>query len=400
MRKLVLVLTLTSLMILLVSSAAFAASHFANPGDRTKTITATNCIECHANSEKHTTGPHGGYANATDKCATCHDIHAGAENPQLLMGLTLTAACNYCHDLTQTNSGPYSMTVNEGETYTSAAAHRVVGINVGSYTDTEGHFNSTLYDEGIDIIPGGSLDGSEGILDTAGQGKLSGSQFTCNSCHTPHGTNTVQPYLGETQVKYSAANLPAGVTGKIFLTNRILKSKPNGALSPVSQYGSAWCASCHKGRDNNIQDKHNHPVDENAPAYNVLELAQANGMFNDPSQTVADVIADGVVTIGSGLNAEVSADPRTNQPYAMTEFDELNPDGPVTRPNGYVAIAASPDGPACQQCHAGARDVDLAFAAGSNPRSGSFPHISTNKGLLIESKDDFCTNCHAPSVLP
>ena len=387
--------TLFMLILLSLNPGLSFATH-SNQGDRTSSINSQDCINCHAGSEEHTSGPHGGYTDTTNKCSTCHTVHASEGNAQLLPGTTLTAVCMSCHDLTSTILGPYGLSSG----MSTAGAHRVVGITFNKYTDTEGDVNETLT-EGITTIPGGNgADGGSGTLNSSLQGTLSGKVFTCASCHTPHGVNSVQPYLGESNLKVKSSDMPEGQY-KIYLTNRILKRNPNQkTIDPEpTQYGSQWCLSCHQGRGNNISKKHSHPVDESGPSYRFLDLANEGDFLN--GATKDSVIKDGYILIDSRSTpnnvAEMRVDPRSNRQYSMTTTDDYTG---KPRPDGYTDFKKYSNGPSCQQCHNSSRDVESPYEAGANPKRNNSPHISNNKGLLIEIDDDLCTNCHAPATLP
>ncbi|MFZ3170482.1 MAG: hypothetical protein WA118_00615 [Carboxydocellales bacterium] len=422
MGKRLLILVFASIMTLLMASAAFAAHSGAGAfgdSDRKGAATAgltsftdaysTGCVACHENSDKHAAGPHGGYTASTNKCQTCHDVHAVKGNAMLLGGTTLTQACNFCHDLTGTEAGPF----NKTNGMAVAAAHRVGDIDFGAYKPGAGTANAGKLDEyswedkaAITQIPGGDAQTlGNSTLNAYVQGQLSGTQyFTCDSCHTPHGVNTVNRYLGESGVKQTTYKLPAGQM-KIYQTNRLLKNKPNDNWQTVAQYGSEWCLTCHAGRDDTyggIDSKHNHPVDETAPAYRFLQYAFDDGKFlngKNPA-TVANQAYVLIDTNGTSTDADLSIDPRSNKQYAMTATDWATG---VSRNvyDGYDPIDNYIDiGPSCQQCHGSTRDVEAAFGADTNPVRMSFPHIGANKALLVETNDDFCTNCHAPDILP
>lgn len=360
------------------------------PGDRTTSISSLDCITCHAGAEERTSGPHGGYTNTTNRCSTCHDVHANEGNAQLLPGTTLTAVCMSCHDLTATASGPYNMGGDK-----IAAAHRITSI------DFNGYRNTGILIEGITAIPGGNgVDGGVDNLNTASQGSLSGTVFTCASCHTPHGVNTVKPYLGESTLKVTNDELADGQF-KLYLTSRILKRNPNQAeIDPEpTEYGSSWCISCHKGRRSGISDKHNHSVDEIAPAYRFLDLAPETDFLH--GETKFSVGDDGYILVDTRANpaenAEMKRDPRSNQQYSMIPLDEYSG---KTRPDGFTPFKDYPKGPSCQQCHGNARDVESPYQNHNNPQKTNFPHVSSKNGFLVETEDDLCTNCHSLSTLP
>ncbi|PKM83115.1 MAG: hypothetical protein CVU89_03000 [Firmicutes bacterium HGW-Firmicutes-14] len=393
MRKISLIALLAVCLVLLTAGTALAAH--GSSGDRTGYVeqSALGCAGCHADSATHTFGPHGGYTSTSNKCQLCHQVH-NAGSARLLPGQTVTDACQHCHDITGTDSAPYYASDLANPAYGSdvKASHRVFGTVNGFVYNTT--FGSTT-------IPGGdATNGGDSTLDTSGQGALSGTDFTCNSCHTPHAVaaNTVDIYLGESHVKQTTRNLGAGRM-KIYLTNRILKRTVNG-VDTGGTYGTEWCAGCHQGRDN-MGDVFNHPVNQAGTGYDMLDAALPAGASWLNGSNEATVVAKAYVMIDTngtpGGDADLDADPRSNIWYAMEATDPVN--GDAARPDGNVPFATG-SGPACQQCHASPRNVDAAFWAGFDtegegyPSRGTFPHLSTNTKLLVEAGDDFCTNCH------
>jgi len=466
---------------------------------------SNNCAKCHGGKKDGTgyktrqRGPHGGYTTQTKNCQTCHTIHyvgpstsAYANGKLLLPGATVTAVCNYCHDLTATAQGPYNMggvnsldtqrTIDGTPTGTKrVAAHRVVGLTVYGQTWSNPYNN----------IPGGdnTTGGGAAIRTGAGsvnpaQGRLSTTNFTCDSCHTPHGVAgaTVKSYLGDSHVKNGVTQLYSGNTAvdgvlpyidwmeavDYNLTNRLLKKTPNGVTYSVyNEYNAGWCASCHEGRDNNHGGALNHPVDVTAPGYTYLNdmkffdddyadlaawlAAPTTDPAGNPSTIQKEIDAGNPVTIKgliltekgiedgktladleaednktfyagryatSGPNAgkyvlsssvsgfKVKGDPRSMKQYALTDSDALTIDGTTQSAkkridgNFQKIDAFRGKGPACQQCHGSAREVEALFNEHSNPANMSFPHVSKNQDLLVETGDDFCTNCHGLDNLP
>jgi predicted CXXCH cytochrome family protein len=399
-RKIILTAVLTLFTAILASWPAYAAH--SDMGDRTgwdDRYEADGCDGCHAGNTVNTSGLHGEYADSSNNCQICHKVH-DADNARLQLGQTVTEVCQFCHDITGTSLAPYFTGDLPNPSYGNdvLASHRVFGVLNGFQYNTE--YGSTT-------IPGGdAATGGDAPLNTSGQGKLSGADFTCNSCHTPHAvnTNTVDIYLGESAAKETETGLSTGQR-KLFLTNRLLKREVNG-VDTGGTYGAAWCAGCHQGRVNNmtVTDSvytYNHPVNGTGPAYDLLGTGRNSGSDWINGSNTARIINQEYVLIDNNPdpagNADLSFDPRSNKWYAMNDTD------PVTgepRPDGSVPFAAG-EGPVCQQCHAGPRDVDAAFWAGFDikgagyPTRGTFPHLSTNSALLTEQNgDDFCTNCH------
>lgn len=415
-----------------------------------------DCAYCHEAQTKHSSGPHGGYQTTTNRCLTCHGLHANANSgnskawtDRLLPGTDVQAVCNYCHDLTQSNLGPYYTNFMAGEGKVVQSAHRVTGI---VYSDTEG--SKTMNMDTL-IIPGGSyVTGGAANLVTSGQGALSGNAFTCNSCHTPHAVkgSTVDPYFGESHRLASEVSSGTDTTTgtpiggevtKVWFTDRLLKARlqdPNRTRTVTdrtyTKYGSDWCAGCHQGRYDSAAaegrgEVHNHPVamgagNDNAQGYQFFKYMNFRNGFSYDSVIAAAVAGrdagtyptflidentttrpDGTVLnftqYGTTYNqlAIADADGRSNRQYIMTSTDPITGNA---RGDAYVAGVDAIDnyrgGPSCQQCHGSAREVEDAFHGTGEPEAQTFPHVSENKYLLVENNDDFCTNCHGLDNLP
>jgi hypothetical protein len=197
-----------------------------------------------------------------------------------------------------------------------------------------------------------------------------GGNLTCTDCHSPHGSNVVEPFTGD--------RVRASVDSTITST-RLLRRW--GA--DVPKYGSDWCGMCHQGRLSGSTATGNHPVDSSITQTQTVPFDYENIV------RVTGVLASTTETGTLG---------RTNFGYVM-------PDDPRTPlQDGHFPI--------CQQCHEDARNVgDVSpqqvapgevynvsmadgVAAGDNPRFQVFPHESTNRRLLLETDDDLCLNCH------
>ena len=401
-RKIILAAILALFQAILISGTVYAAH--SDMGDRTgwdDRYEADGCDGCHAGTAANTSGLHGKYTASSNNCQVCHKIH-NADNMRLQLGQTVTEVCQFCHDITGTNLAPYFTSDLPDPSYGNdvKASHRVFGV-------LNGFTYNTAY--GSTTIPGGdAATGGDASLYTGGQGKLSGIEFTCNSCHTPHAitTNTVDIYLGESAAKETASELSSGQR-KLFLTNRLLKREVNG-VDTGDTYGAAWCAGCHQGQINNmtVTDSvysYEHPVNGTGSAYDLLGIGRNNGSDWINGSDASKVINQKYILIDSNPDpsgsADLSFDPRSNKWYAMSDIDPMTGE---SRPDGSVPYDAV-NGPACQQCHASPRDVDAAFWVGFDikgagyPTRGTFPHLSTNSALLTEQNgDDFCTNCHNP----
>lgn len=279
--------------------------------DVTITLEPISCDDCHGlgGSTAWTgSGPHRDYEAYTRKCILCHSIHeAKAEAPVLIRVATITDLCFTCHD----NTGAVGV-------YSSIQAR---GASVGS-------------SHSVDVtsaVPGGSVN----LANNLG----------CLSCHAVHSATLVEPFLRDTG--------RALASKEYVYSNCLLRDDVGGApRGTYTQYGGAWCASCHDLRSSG-GTVHNHPTTQ-TPAY---ELG------------------------------------RTNTGYLMAEA----PDRPA---------------PYCQQCHEDSRDVETLFSASiknygysvpdtpTNPAFVTFPHQTVNASMTVEAGDDLCDNCHDITQLP
>ncbi|HSK46907.1 MAG TPA: cytochrome c3 family protein, partial [Coriobacteriia bacterium] len=368
------VLILVMLLSLSSEALAYPGSDTGGAGSQLK-----DCVDCHSEDSaallgadgdpeelaKRRKGPHGGYTTGTDKCQTCHTMHGAGEGAtNLLPGTSIKDTCESCHDGT---GGPGVYGVIKARTGVEPrSAHRI--------------------DE-TSTIPGG--DSSGGAL----AGSFSGENGTlsCGDCHSPHDSDTVEPFSGD-RLRSSVES----DTGFAVKTNRLLRQVPTGAEATTTVYGTGWCASCHRGRLNQhestsgvIADHAVMPDDD----YYYDRLPVVTGP--ESSET----------TIGS-LGG-------SNRGYVM-------PDDPnaASRQKSPLQLGR---GPICQQCHEDARKVgpesrgttptlaaDQEFkvtqpAGGSpadNPRFQVFPHESDVESFLVRAPtptDPYqpCLACHA-----
>ncbi len=138
MKRLMIVLLITCVVVFALSSVAFAASP---PG-------IVEDGEVNSGYLEPTTGsnPHGGYTDSTDKCKVCHAVHGATSGGEKLLRGTAAGACTFCH------IGAF-------------AIDRPYGTDATNYTvDYENNHASSHY----------------------GSSAYSG----CVSCHSVHGANT------------------------------------------------------------------------------------------------------------------------------------------------------------------------------------------------------------------
>lgn len=337
------VIALAVAILAFISGAAFAYDEVAGG-------TRTDCIDCHGvDSPTDIKGPHGGYTTTTNKCVTCHSVHqAPASGILLLPGATIKATCEVCHDGTG-GQGVYGTIAARG--LTVAADHSIDTTNV---------------------VPGGDAStGGDASYTFGGEN----GYLSCDDCHSPHNANTVADFTGD---RARSATSTIG-----YVSNRLLKKRPNNVGYDIDEYGSDWCGACHRGRITFGSGVNNHPVESTAVAgyYYYEMVARVDGINSSNTETG---------TLGRNNRGYVMPYPRTSDQ------------------SGHYPI--------CQQCHEDARNVgDTTFGqiaaseaftvsstdgnnASDNPRFQTFPHESTNAYMLVETDDDLCTNCHDPSA--
>lgn len=382
--------------VLLTAAAAFAyPSESATYPDG---VARSQCVDCHGLTEQavlesssETTptadtrkGPHGAFTTGTNKCQACHSVHAApVAGVKLLPGATIKATCESCHDGTG-GTGVYGV-IKARTGLEPAATHSIETTNA---------------------IPGGSV----GATSSAGVFSGPGGTLTCSDCHSPHDTETIEPFLGD-RLRSSVAS----DTAYAVRTNRLLKQSPGSSETTVGVYGTAWCASCHQGRvgqhraDSGLMRDHTVETDLLAPegdAYYYDRLPVVDGV--DSTQTV-------IGSLGQS-NAGYVMPRESMETTARSELQQGR-------------------GPICQQCHEDARDVgpsergtNPTLLAGQefsvtsyasenvttspsvestdNPRFQVFPHESDVEYFLVRPIEPavedtstprygLCLNCHA-----
>jgi hypothetical protein len=326
------------------------------------------CEQCHTPPDDTADfGPHGSFSSASAKCSVCHSVHVAGGAYALLPKATVKATCEMCHDGTG------------GEGVYGALAARGVAVGGAHRIDT------------TNTIPGG--DGTTGQSSTGAFVGVDGT-LGCDDCHSPHGSNTVAEFQGERWrnsggMMFGFERYPSA--GK---TSKLLKKRPTGATVDVAEYGSDWCAGCHKGRISGSV-VHNHPADSLTTTSTPFDINHV-AVLDSASRTTGTIlrpVADG-----------------TQPAYNMDNRAYLMPDPRTPQQAGHYPI--------CQQCHANSRDVGTLTTAGAlaaplvvttaagrspegdNPRFQSFPHETENAKLLVETDDNLCLNCHQSASLP
>lgn len=344
-----------------------------------QTSGSPQCNVCHdaVGNQQLGQGPHGSYVTTSARCNVCHKVHlTPAGGMVLLPRATLRDTCMTCHD----GSGGYGV---------YGAVQKWTGVAPGA-------------DHSIDttnVVPGGSsATGGSAVMTFGGEGGF----LTCNDCHNPHNADTVNAFIGDRQ-RTTLVWQKQSTRHHVLASNKLLKRRPGGALTPVSEYGSDWCLTCHKGRSSGMVVM-NHPVDS---------LVVTATPFNYKNVAILTTDAPTGSTVLGPLGG-------WNRP----SYGWNDPAQPYSENRGFLMPAprtAQQAGhyPICQQCHEDSRSVgslsvdgttadatpftithEDGTAAGDNPRFQNFPHESVNARFLVERDDDLCLNCHSATQIP
>ncbi len=357
-----------------------------------------DCNACHADADPssttdvngfefyHPSGPHTGYSATSKKCGVCHSVHeASGDSSKLLPSATIVGTCFSCHD----GTGGWGV-------YGTIVARMPTATPSGHSVDT------------TSLVPGG-----DPISGDSSVGTFLGSDgaLICTDCHSPHGTDLVNPFLGDrVRMRQSVPT---------YTSRKLLKRLPTGATTPVDDYGSDWCLACHAGRGSTLTAVHNHPVDSSLSTTLTAPFTYSN------IARLASHDATSVTEWGSLGGLPTS-------PNSHAGYDPLDGAGnrgflmPYPRTTGVGGQVGH--APICQQCHEDSRSVGELTGDGSvgdaatasvawadsvewngsawvtgtadNPRFQNFPHETENALMLVEVNDNLCLNCHPSGQLP
>jgi len=333
---------------LLSVSAAYAFDELTPPA-------AKGCPDCHGLESGFTSptvaptrkGPHGGYSAGTQKCGTCHTVHAAPPDGVLLLPkTTIKDTCFTCHDGTGGN-GVYGVLNARG--ITPAAQHRIEVTN---------------------LVPGGDPNGDAKTKTfSAANGYL-----TCSDCHSPHDAETVSAFAGDRARTSTDTTFPLSPA-----TNRLLKKQPTSSPWSVDQYGSSWCGGCHEGRMYGSAGVVNHPVETETAGFYYDNIVRVTG--TDTNTTEMGTL--GGNNFGYVMPITRSAQQSGHYPICQQCHEDSRNIGDVSpgqiAPGETFSVTTS-DGQ----------------NAANNPRFQAFPHESENAYFTVEQNDDLCLNCHIP----
>ncbi len=291
-------------------------------------------------------GPHGGYATTTNKCADCHSTHYAKGSFMLMRANSREAACDYCHG----GGGGSTVNIMMDNAYKTVAGTDMYMNGVAEATTTTGFGTGhTLGYKGnapADINPA--------FTSAAG--------LACFDCHSPHGNSD--------RVMTSFAN-PGRAIGA---TNVVIRPGQPGFMGNVSADGivdnvgrpdttiGEWGIDPQFGNFKWFGDPYaagGRPSDDSSGARLIYRPIFPTGrwlLLEDPHSTSAEGAADTVVA-----TAGVTADNGVNK-YAVNWSDPLGP----------------ADG-----TYGGFQD---------NNNNRSDPWNPTGGGFLTSS--EFCVDCH------
>ncbi|MDF2606707.1 MAG: doubled protein [Bacillales bacterium] len=195
-------LVTTALLIGAFTGSALAYGTKANQSNETGQLgTAKTLVKSLKGQQTHTN-----FQENTNSCASCHMTHT-ANAKQLLFGTSTQATCLACHD---GSLGFYNVKTGELYTHNATTAQVAVtfdGPDAGTAADFDsstvvasnaGSFDRTVQDAsmhnvdthkalGVKAAPGGNYTGAASE-DTNGEKGKWGDEFSCASCHAPHGS--------------------------------------------------------------------------------------------------------------------------------------------------------------------------------------------------------------------
>jgi predicted CXXCH cytochrome family protein len=137
-------------------------------------------------------GPHGGYTATTDACAGCHRTHT-ATGPRLLVSDSTYGLCISCHG----SSAQGANTNVEDGFYLSTRDDSVANENHGAANTPDGspllgggflNYQGNPVTSSHDMSEDSSLNAWGNGVDRGSTAAISDPEFSCASCHDPHGS--------------------------------------------------------------------------------------------------------------------------------------------------------------------------------------------------------------------
>ncbi len=222
-----------------------------------------------------TNGPHQGpgFAMDTDGCAGCHRAHTGVQARLLKAGDNRYGFCTSCHDGTGANNN-VEMGVFEGDADITYENHNSktdgeagMGLNGGGFESavpytgrwsrsgtpvslgaTEPERNLKRHNVAGDDVNGYAFGGGytgEEVTDHFGAQEI--KDFTCTSCHDPHGTSNDEDGTERYRILKGTENSPVNgkITGPIKSNENAAFGKHDYTRDAYNEGIANFCIACH-----------------------------------------------------------------------------------------------------------------------------------------------------------
>lgn len=290
-------------------------------------------------------GPHGDYADTTNKCKDCHAVHL-ASGPYKLLRAGATNernACSFCH-----------------------GTGGIVGSKNGVILNTAGHGLSAA-EQALSTVTAKD--------DVTPAFSVPTERWGCQACHSVHNNNT----------------LP-GIANRVMTagtSNALLKAKPDANKGGLPTTGSAinlsrWCAECHGANYGTYGQSKTVPFGADVTTAYGHDAGSTSGITfqGDGSSTYAYV--------STGVTGGMTRAPRCNQCHAAGA-GRLNP-------NGWVSGQLS-----SQVAFLGTSSIGFEGYFPHTGYSNSYSLLKSSNNLSQANNvrlDDVCNDCHYTPSLP
>ena len=261
MKRVVLVLALAFVMLLALTSGAYAVR-----GDSTYLTTAGS--------------PHGAYTTSTQKCGVCHAVHHASNTGEVLLEGTVANACVYCH--ITSNTGRIAIYDGVLGNYSGTDYSNAHNAGIGDPATCVGCHQvhaATSVMSGVSYLDSKILKANGGTYPDAGDDDADITQF-CDTCHSYYETD------------YDTGSQTTHIMGAANASYGNAQATYSGR---VAWNASTYCFSCHVSGDRDQADGSVQTITSSWPHYTGGDRflgAAANSGATVDSATAAS--ADGV----------------------------------------------------------------------------------------------------------
>lgn len=333
-------------------------------------------------------GPHQGpgFVSDTDACAGCHRTHTGTAVKLLKSGTSRYEFCISCHNGSGANAN-VSTGIFEGDADITYESHNsrtdgeaLKGLNGGGFTGAV-PYTGRSGRGGSSILLSGDLQrhdivGADGVTKQAfGGGSTGPSQaiadFTCTSCHDPHGTKNSDNSERYRILKGSSASPVNSLVTADIKSNEAVGTH-DYTKDQYKEGMADFCISCHTQYKTGMQLFGGLP--NPSPAYNAGDGNGSVARFRHAIDVTLGTNGDKPGIKGNGTSVWAN----------MNSNVQL----PVEQPLGYSATTGSTDEITCLTCHQshGTSATMTAIAQQVLPANSSTLLRLNNRGV--------CQDCH------